>query len=79
MAERGVSPLPREARPYQGRRAGLVTRMAAAALDGVVVSLLLLIGYAAVAVFLACVALVASTFPAIRAVRVDPMLALRSE
>jgi uncharacterized RDD family membrane protein YckC len=52
MVERAVSPLPREARPYQGRRAGLVTRMAAAALDGVVVTLLLLIGYAAVAVFL---------------------------
>jgi uncharacterized RDD family membrane protein YckC len=52
MVEHGISPLPREARPYQGRRAGLVTRMAAAALDGVVVALLLLIGYGAVVVFL---------------------------
>jgi uncharacterized RDD family membrane protein YckC len=52
MAERAISPLPRQARPYQGRRAGIVTRMAAAALDGVVVSLVLMAGYAAVAVFL---------------------------
>jgi len=52
VVEHGVSPLPRGARPYQGRRAGLVTRMAAAALDGVVVTLLLLLGYAGVAVFL---------------------------
>jgi uncharacterized RDD family membrane protein YckC len=52
MTESGLSPLPREARPYQGRRAGLVTRMVAAALDGVVVILFLVVGYAAVAVFL---------------------------
>jgi uncharacterized RDD family membrane protein YckC len=52
MTESGVSPLPREARPYQGRRAGLVTRMVAAGLDGVVVILVLLVGYAAVAVLL---------------------------
>lgn len=52
MIEGGVSPLPREARPYQGRRAGLVTRMVAAALDGVVVVVVLLMGYAGLAVFL---------------------------
>ncbi len=52
MIESGVSPLPRDARPYQGRRAGLVTRMVAAALDGMVVMLFLVVGYAAVAVFL---------------------------
>lgn len=52
MVEGGVSPLPREARPYQGRRAGLVTRMVAAAIDGVVVILFLLVGYAAMAIFL---------------------------
>lgn len=52
MIEGGVSPLPREARPYQGQRAGLVTRMVAAAIDGVVVIILLLLGYAATAVFL---------------------------
>jgi uncharacterized RDD family membrane protein YckC len=33
-----VDPVPREARPYQGHRAGLVTRIAAAAIDlGVVI------------------------------------------
>lgn len=52
MTESGVSPVPREARPYQGKRAGLVTRMVAAALDGMVVILTLLVGYAGVAVFL---------------------------
>ena len=49
MDEGGISPLPREARPYQGRRAGLVTRMIAAVIDGVVVLLLLLVGYAGLA------------------------------
>ena len=41
----GVSPVPREARPYQGRRAGLVTRLVAACIDAVVVGLVLLAGY----------------------------------
>lgn len=45
MTESGVSPLPREARPYQGRRAGIVTRMVAAGIDGAVVTLVLLLGY----------------------------------
>lgn len=45
MSEGGVSPLPREARPYQGQRAGLVTRLVAAVIDGVVVMLVLLAGY----------------------------------
>ena len=52
MTESGVSPLPREARPYQGQRAGLVTRGVAAAIDGIVVGLVLLVGYAAWAVLL---------------------------
>jgi uncharacterized RDD family membrane protein YckC len=52
VGDGGVSPLPREARQYQGRRAGLVTRMVAAGLDGVVVALVLLAGYSAVTVFL---------------------------
>jgi uncharacterized RDD family membrane protein YckC len=47
MSEGGVSPLPREARPYQGQRAGLVTRLVAAVIDGVVVALVLLAGYVA--------------------------------
>lgn len=52
MIDSGVSPLPHDARPYQGRRAGLVTRMVAAALDGVVVMLFLLGVYAGMAVLL---------------------------
>lgn len=52
MTESGVSPLPREARPYQGQRAGLVTRGVAAAIDGLVVGLALLVGYAVFAVLL---------------------------
>jgi uncharacterized RDD family membrane protein YckC len=49
MIEGRVSPVPREARPYQGQRAGVVTRMAAAVIDAVVVLVILLLGYAAVA------------------------------
>jgi uncharacterized RDD family membrane protein YckC len=41
----GVSPLPREARPFQGRRAGVVTRLAAAVIDALVVGAVLLGGY----------------------------------
>jgi uncharacterized RDD family membrane protein YckC len=48
----GVSPLPREARPYQGRHAGLVTRMVAAVIDSLVVGVTLLAGYFGVAGFL---------------------------
>ena len=50
MLSGGVSPVPREARPYQGRRAGLVTQGTAAAIDGVVVIVVLLLGYVAFAV-----------------------------
>jgi uncharacterized RDD family membrane protein YckC len=45
MNERRVSPVPREARPYQGRRAGLVTRMAAAVIDAGVVGVVMIAGY----------------------------------
>jgi uncharacterized RDD family membrane protein YckC len=34
-----ISPIPREARPFQGQRAGLVTRLIASAVDGVVIAL----------------------------------------
>jgi len=40
-----VSPVPREARPYQGRTAGLVTRCVAAALDALVVAAVVLACY----------------------------------
>jgi uncharacterized RDD family membrane protein YckC len=43
-----VSIVPREAQPYQGRRAGLVTRSLAGVIDGVVVVVAVLAGYLAV-------------------------------
>jgi uncharacterized RDD family membrane protein YckC len=45
----GISPLPREARPYQGQRAGLVSRLVAAVIDAAVVGLVLCLGYAGLA------------------------------
>jgi uncharacterized RDD family membrane protein YckC len=45
MTEGGVSPIPREARPYQGQRAGLITRLIAGAVDAVVVVALLVVAY----------------------------------
>lgn len=50
MTEDGISPIPREARPYQGRRAGVVTRLIASAIDALVVGATLVIGYATFAV-----------------------------
>ena len=41
----GVSPLPREARPFQGQRAGIVTRLAAAVIDVLVIGVVLVSGY----------------------------------
>jgi len=43
-----VSIVPREAQPYQGRRAGLVTRSIAGVIDAVVVVVAVLAGYVAV-------------------------------
>ena len=43
-----ISPIPPEARPYQGQRAGIVTRSVAGVIDAVVVVTLLLGGYVAV-------------------------------
>jgi uncharacterized RDD family membrane protein YckC len=39
-----ASPVPREARPYQGRSAGLVSRSVAGVVDGLVVVLLVVVG-----------------------------------
>jgi len=50
MNRGGVSPVPREARPYQGRPAGVVTRLAAAAVDAGVVAALLFLAYCGLAV-----------------------------
>ena len=52
MSSNGPTPVPREARPYQGRRAGLVTRLVAAAIDGLVVGMVLVAGYVGWAGFL---------------------------
>jgi uncharacterized RDD family membrane protein YckC len=46
VTEHHVSAIPREARPFQGRPAGLVTRFAASVLDSLVVGFLLLLGFA---------------------------------
>jgi uncharacterized RDD family membrane protein YckC len=40
-----ISPVPREARPFQGQRAGLVTRVIAALVDSLVIGVVLLGGY----------------------------------
>jgi uncharacterized RDD family membrane protein YckC len=42
----GLSPLPHRARPYQGQRAGVVTRLVASTIDAVVVAAAQLLGYA---------------------------------
>lgn len=63
MSESSVSPVPREARPYMGKRAGVVTRMIAATVDALVVILLMLLGYAALAVTLFLVDPRGFTFP----------------
>lgn len=49
MSEGGVSPLPREARPFQGRRAGIVSRTIAAVIDCGVVVAILVVAYAGLA------------------------------
>lgn len=49
MTGEGVSPVPHEARAYQGQRAGVVTRVVAAGIDALVVGVALILGYAAIA------------------------------
>jgi uncharacterized RDD family membrane protein YckC len=41
----GISPIPREARPFQGQRAGLVTRLVASTVDALTISVALLALY----------------------------------
>jgi uncharacterized RDD family membrane protein YckC len=43
--DRRISPVPRDARAYQGQRAGVVTRLAAGILDAMVVGVVLALGY----------------------------------
>ncbi|MET0844094.1 MAG: RDD family protein [Mycetocola sp.] len=47
-----VDPIPREARPFQGHRAGLVTRIAAAAIDLGIVIVALVVCYLGLTAFL---------------------------
>ncbi|MET0998429.1 MAG: RDD family protein [Marmoricola sp.] len=47
MTEESVSPIPREARPYQGHPAGLVSRSLANLVDGLLVVVVLVAGYVA--------------------------------
>lgn len=47
MSDPRLSPVPREARPFQGHRAGIVSRALAAALDTVLAVLALVVGYLA--------------------------------
>lgn len=49
MSQGEFSPIPREARPYQGQPAGVVTRLVAAAIDAGVVLGIQVAGYAAFA------------------------------
>ena len=44
-----VTPVPRQARAYQGRHAGVISRLAAAVIDAAVVAAVLAVGYAAIA------------------------------
>ena len=46
MTDASLTPVPREARPYQGAAAGAATRLAAAMIDVVVVGVAMLAGYA---------------------------------
>jgi uncharacterized RDD family membrane protein YckC len=45
-----VDPIPKEVRPYQGRRSGLVTRVAAAGIDIAVIVLVLIAAYLGVVI-----------------------------
>jgi uncharacterized RDD family membrane protein YckC len=58
-----ASPVPVEARPYQGEPAGIVTRLVANTLDGVVVGLLLAAGYAGLCGFVLLLHPRSFTFP----------------
>jgi uncharacterized RDD family membrane protein YckC len=49
MSEHELSAVPRQARSFQGHRAGIVSRVAAAAVDTIAVVVAVLVGYLAVA------------------------------
>ena len=45
MSEHDISPVPKEARPFQGSPAGIVTRLIANTVDAIVVGVILGAGY----------------------------------
>jgi uncharacterized RDD family membrane protein YckC len=47
VTHQGVSPIPREARPYQGNRAGVISRFTGSLIDGALVTLLVVFAYLA--------------------------------
>jgi len=59
-----ISPIPREARPYQGESAGLVTRLVANSIDAMVIAVALGAGYLGYASFLFLLDPRQFTFPA---------------
>jgi uncharacterized RDD family membrane protein YckC len=61
--EAELSIIPLEARPYQGTTAGVVTRLAASSIDGLVVATALLLAYAGSALFRFLVAPRSFEFP----------------
>jgi len=63
MTTSGISPLPVEARTHQGHRAGVISRLVAAVIDGLVVGAVLLLGYAGLAGLLFLVDPRSFTFP----------------
>lgn len=63
-----VSAIPAEGRPYQGQRAGLVTRMTAAVIDGIVVVLVMTAMYLGIAGALFLVNPRTFSFPDVRLV-----------
>jgi uncharacterized RDD family membrane protein YckC len=64
MTGSGVSPLPAEARTYQGHRAGVISRVVAATVDALVVGAVLALGYAGLAGLLFLIDPRTFTFPA---------------
>ena len=68
MPDHELSAIPREAREFQGRTAGIVTRVAAAGIDAAVVAVVLLAAYAGYAGLLFLVDPRSFTFPDTRLV-----------
>lgn len=64
MTTSGISPLPAEARTYQGHRAGVISRLVAATIDALLVGVVLMLGYAGFAGLVFLIDPRTFTFPA---------------